>query len=594
MSLRIAERSIEEIKDRSDIIEIISDYIPLKRSGTNYKGLCPFHNEKTPSFMVSQVKQIFHCFGCGEGGDVFKFIMKYENVSFIESVKILADRLGISLKEKEAGNQVLDKKEVLYDINHTLADFFHKTLFNEEGEKAYNYLVQRKISKSIIDKFCIGYVPLNLNELLDFCKKKGIMLSFLEELGIINRSQTGKENLYCRFRGRIVFPILDYNGKTAGFGGRIITESNMPKYINSPESLIYNKSSILFGLNFAKNIARQSNYIILVEGYLDTIGAHQAGIENVVASLGTALTFLQAKLIKRVTDTVVITYDPDIAGIKAADRGMDILLENGLQVKIGLLPKGMDPDNFIINKGKEAFLLKIQEAKDLFTFKLFLTESKYNKNTIEGKIKITEELIPTINKSAGTIQKHLYIKQLAEYIGIEENIIKAEIDKKRPDKSQNRELKKGANEKIKIIEKDISYPHEKLLLHIALKNPDTITRILSQIDALEITDEGIRNIFTFLKTNPETDIKNIIYHLEDDKISRLISELILQPDNFGDKTDQIIDDCIKKVRYIKNKQKIKTLLMDLKNAEKERKEERKTQILHEINVLKSGVNTEFK
>ncbi len=586
----ISENHLSNIKEQADIVEIISDYMPLKRAGVNFRGLCPFHNEKTPSFTVSPAKQIFHCFGCGEGGNVFTFIMKFEKVTFLESVKIIAGRLGIDWQEKVTfqNNDNSQKKALLYKANQIVADYFHFVLISSnEGKIARSYLEKRKISLNMINKFHLGYAPHNLDDLLMCLKKENIDVSILEETGIFNKEISGKKGgLYCRFKGRLMFPIFDIEGKISGMGGRILTEnSDLPKYINSPESLIYHKGSMLFGLNFAKANCRNAGYLVLVEGYLDAIQPHQSGVENVVATLGTSLTESQAKLIRRITDTVIIIYDADAAGIKAADRGIDILFENGLNVKIGVLPPGMDPDKLVALQGKEALLKCINEALDLFSFKLFSADKTFNKKNFDGKIKITEQLLPLIIKVPSLIQKQEYIKKLAEFLNIEENIIKAELERK-----LKKELKKlkNVNNKNDMEIKNSIPSSEHMLLHILLKNPDMYNQIFSDLSVEEISDENIRKIFLFLKEHSELGAKDIFSFFQDDNISRMVSALLLEPDIFKEKTEEIIRDCKKKIKQDRKDEKIKALLIDLKKAEQLKNENQIKQILSQISKLKNA------
>ncbi|MBI5207696.1 MAG: DNA primase [Candidatus Firestonebacteria bacterium] len=586
MFSRIAESSIAEVKDRADIVEIISDYVPLKHAGVNFKGKCPFHNEKTPSLIVSPIKQIFHCFGCGEGGNVFSFIMKFEKVSYIESIKILADKLGIILREEKTGslNYETNKKEIYYKINRIAANFFQYVLLStDDGKSAREYLDKRKINANMIKKFCIGFCPSNLEKFFAALKKDGLQLTNAEEIGLLGRDSIRNE-LYPRFKNRLMFPIFDFNGKVSGFGGRITADVNLAKYVNSPESVIYNKGQMLYGLNFAKTNTRQMGYLVLVEGYLDVIQPHAYGVENVVASLGTALTEGQAKLIKRVTDTVVILYDSDIAGMKASDRGIEILLENELYVKIGVLPAGMDPDTFIIEKGRESFYSILEKALDLFSFKLYLNGKTYNKDTMEGKIKIIEQVITTIIKAPSPVQRQEYIKQLAEYIGVDENIIKLEIDKRKLKNVKIKNINSNINNtsSIKLVN---NLKHERELLKITLKNPDIIMQILSDLDIEEISDEYVRKVFIFLKNNPSATGEYIISNLGDEEISKLISGLLLEPDSFGDKAEQAAQDFIKKIKQIKIDEKIKILKASLRKAEFEKDEKQRIEISQEIYKL---------
>ncbi len=337
--MRFSSDLLEEIRNHCDIVNIISEYVHLKPAGKGFRGLCPFHEEKTPSFMVSPEKQLFHCFGCGEGGNVYNFIMKYEKVSFFEAVKMLAKKSGVSLPANEEKENILyRKKERLSKLNNLVANYYREGLFRTpQGEKILNYLKKRGINDSTIEKYKLGYASAGWDVLTDFLNKKGYSYEDLIKVGLIKKSKTeGKFLDY--FRNRIIFPIFDLQGRIIGFGGRVLDDS-LPKYINSPETLIYNKGSNLYSLNFAKEDIRKNNSAIIVEGYTDVLITQQYGFNNVVASLGTALTIKQIELIKRFTDTVLIAYDADSAGNMATLRSLDLLVKSGLEVKVIDLPQ---------------------------------------------------------------------------------------------------------------------------------------------------------------------------------------------------------------------------------------------------------------
>jgi len=329
--------------------------VHLKPAGKGFKGLCPFHEEKTPSFMVSPEKQLFHCFGCGEGGNVFNFLMKYEKLSFFEAVKILAQKSGVSLPVDEEKENILHKKkERLYELNNLVANYYRECLFKtNQGKKVINYFKKRGINDISVEKYILGYAPPGWDALTNFLKKKGYSYEELIKAGLIKKSKIeGKYIDY--FRDRIIFPIFSLSGRVIGFGGRVLDDS-LPKYINSPETLVYNKGSNLYSLNFAKEDIRKKNYIIIVEGYTDVLITQQYGFNNLAASLGTALTTKQIDLIKRFTDTVLIAYDSDSAGNMATLRSLDLLVKAGLEIKVIALSQGYDPADFLIKKGRGTF-----------------------------------------------------------------------------------------------------------------------------------------------------------------------------------------------------------------------------------------------
>jgi len=390
--LKFSSDLLEEIRNRCDIVDIISEYVHLKQAGKSFKGLCPFHGEKTPSFMVSPEKQLFHCFGCGEGGNVFNFLMKYEKISFFEAVKMLAKKSGVSLPVDEEKENFLNRqKERLYKLNNLTANYYRECLFKtNQGKKIINYLKKRGINDTSVEKYKLGYAPSGWDVLTNFLKKKGYSYEELTKARIINKSKIeGKYIDY--FRDRIIFPIFNLSGRVIGFGGRVLDDS-LPKYINSPETLVYNKGSNLYSLNFAKEDIRKKGYLIIVEGYTDVLITQQYEFNNVAASLGTALTARQIDLIKRFTDMVLIAYDADSAGNMATLRSLDLLVKAGLEVKVIDLPQGYDPADFLIKKGRTPFQNLIDGSLSLIDYKLKLLYSKNSIKTIEGKVKVIKEL----------------------------------------------------------------------------------------------------------------------------------------------------------------------------------------------------------
>jgi len=373
--MRIPENKIEEIRSTASAVDIISEYVQLRKRGKNYVGLCPFHNEKTPSFTVSDEKQIFHCFGCHTGGNVFKFLMEYKKISFVEAIQELADQLGIPLEYEESAGyeEHQTEQEILYDINTEAAKYFLNNLLNEaEGEGVRKYLEERNIKIQTIRAFGLGYTLRGWENIINFAKRKKIDLDKAVKLGLIGKSDDGR--FYDKLPGRLIFPIFSPNGRVVAFAGRILdqTDKSLPagrqgaKYINSPESLIYSKSKILYGLSFAKDEIRRLNKAILVEGYMDLISLYQSGVKNVVAVSGTALTDDQVQLLSRYTKDVVLLFDSDTAGIKASMRSIEVLLKQDMEVKIVSLPEGEDPDSYVNKFGKDKFDDLVKKSRKLY------------------------------------------------------------------------------------------------------------------------------------------------------------------------------------------------------------------------------------
>lgn len=406
------EDIIEEVRQRNDIVDVISSYVKLTKKGSNYMGLCPFHTEKSPSFSVSSEKQMYHCFGCGVGGNVFTFIMEYENYSFLEAVKMLADRANMSLPEEEYKGEARKQSELrtkLLAIQKEAAKYFYYQLKSDRGKIAYQYFIKRGILKETITKFGLGYSNKYSNDLYQYLKKLGYDDTILNQSGLVTIEES--KGAYDKFWNRAMFPIMDSNNRVIGFGGRVMGEGT-PKYLNSPETKIFDKSRNLYGLNLARTSKRDT--IILCEGYMDVIALHQAGFDNAVASLGTAFTGLQANLIKRYTKEVLLAYDSDAAGVKAALRAIPILKENGLSVKVISMKPYKDPDEFIKVFGTQEFQKRIDMAPNSFYYEIELLEQEYNLEDPEQKTKLINEVAKQLLEFEEEIERNIYIEAIAK------------------------------------------------------------------------------------------------------------------------------------------------------------------------------------
>ncbi len=405
-----SEEIVEEVRQRNDVVDVVSSYVKLQKKGNNYMGLCPFHNEKSPSFSVSGSKQMYHCFGCGVGGNVFTFIMEYENYTFVEAMKYLAERAGIHLPETELSEE--DKKKAdlrgrLLEINKIAANYFYYQLKSERGQLAYDYFKNRAITDESITKFGLGFSNKFSDDLYQYLKKQGYDDSLLKETGLVTLDE--KRGGHDKFWNRVMFPIMDANNRVIGFGGRVMGEGS-PKYLNSPETKVFDKSRNLYGLNFARQ-SRKKNMIIC-EGYMDVISLHQAGFDNTVASLGTAFTGLQANLLKRYTDEVLLSYDSDEAGIKAALRAIPILKEAGLTAKIINMKPYKDPDEFIKALGVEAFQERVDHAQNSFYFEIEVLEQQFNLADPEEKTKFFHEIAKKLVVFKEEIERNNYIEAI--------------------------------------------------------------------------------------------------------------------------------------------------------------------------------------
>ncbi len=405
------EELVEEIRMKNDIVDVIGSYVKLQKKGGSHMGLCPFHNEKSPSFSVSGAKQMYHCFGCGVGGNVFTFIMEYENYTFVEALKFLAGRVGVNLPEAEYSEEAKKQaglKNRLLEINKEAAKYFYYQLKSERGQAAYGYLTNREISDDTIKQFGLGYSNKTGDDLYQYLKHLGYEDSILRESGLISFDE--KKKVYDKFWNRVMYPIMDVNNRVIGFGGRVMGEGT-PKYLNSPETKLFDKSRNLYGLNFAR-VSRKPNMIIC-EGYMDVIALHQAGFTNAVASLGTAFTGLQANLLKRYTNEVLLTYDSDDAGMKAALRAIPILKEAGLTAKVVDMKPYKDPDEFIKALGAEEFKKRMETARNAFLFEIEILERDYDLSDPEQKTRFFNETAKKMLVFTEEIERNNYIEAVA-------------------------------------------------------------------------------------------------------------------------------------------------------------------------------------
>jgi len=423
-----SEDKISEIIEKNGIVDVISEYMSLKRSGGNYSALCPFHSEKTPSFSVSQSKQMFYCFGCGTGGNVITFIQKIERIDFIAAVKLLAERAGVQLEEDKDPKQQERARlqKALYKVNTEAARFFYSNI--NAAPKALEYLKRRGLSDTIIKKFGLGFAPDKWHELIDFMKRKGISSGLLYKAGLIAKNKD-EERYYDKFRNRIMFPIIDLKGNVIAFGGRVMDDSR-PKYLNSPETPVFSKGYNIYGLNFVKKVQNLEN-IIVVEGYMDAIALHQFGVENAVASLGTAFTENQAKLLKRFSNEIIISYDSDLAGQTATMKGLSILEKEGCIVKVLSLPSGKDPDEYIRKEGADAFRERIRKSVSLIEYKIETLKKGLDVGNIQDRIKFTKGFSEVLKDVVSNVEVDAYIKKYSGIMQVNEAALYAEQNRLR-------------------------------------------------------------------------------------------------------------------------------------------------------------------
>ena len=492
VSMYYSDDLIEEIRTRNDILDVVSGYVKLQKKGSSYFGLCPFHNEKSPSFSVTPGKQMYYCFGCGAGGNVYTFVMQYENYDFLEAVKMLAERAGVELPEEtndEENRRASDFRKILLEINKKAAMFYFYKLKQPDGSMGYQYLINRSLSTETIKNFGLGYAGKYRDELYRYLKNEGYQDEILRETGLITFDEN--RGVYDKFFNRVMFPIMDVNSRVIGFGGRVMGEGE-PKYLNSPETKVFEKSRNLYGLNIART-ARKS-YMIICEGYMDVIALHQAGFKNAVASLGTAFTSGHASLLKRYTEEVMLSYDSDGAGVKAALRAIPICKSAGLRVKVIDMKPYKDPDEFIKNLGCEAYEERIAQAKNSFFFEIDVLESQYDLKDPESKTLFLNEVAKKLLTFEEEIERSNYLEAVADkyHVGFENlrNLVNKfgmqmdpQIEQQTKPEGRKKEMKNAAEEA------------QKLLLTWLIDNPKIYSQIKAYI-APEDFKEGIYQTVT--------------------------------------------------------------------------------------------------
>jgi DNA primase len=539
------DSTLQEIKDRIDIVDLISEYVSLKKAGQNWKGLCPFHTEKTPSFTVSPAKQIFHCFGCGTGGDIFTFIVRYENLTFPETLKILANKAGVTLKTSGRPVQT-GEKDKLISIHKDTLNFFQQNLKKHSG--AQSYLNKRGISRDIQEIFSLGYAPKSWNALLTHLMRKKYNPEHIKKAGL---AVQGSKGIYDTFRDRIIFPIYDLKGDVVAFGGRSIDGSE-PKYLNSPETPIFNKRKVLYGLNRAKDSIKHDGYAMFMEGYTDVITAHVYGFTNAVAPLGTAFTQEHGRLIKRFTEDVVLVFDSDRAGIKAAKNAASILFDAGLNVKILSFPNNDDPDSFLKKNGKDAFSKLLEHPLSIVDFIAGQGGEKHL---------IADEIFEIISNIPNEILQDEYIITLSDKLNVNEQRVRDRFKKIR-----NRGFKKP-QQKTQTRPRPGRRPLDELyIIKLLLQLPERADHMLKILSEDDFRDAALRTLLKKIKEVP-TDLDGLLSKCEGEEKS-IVTELSLL-DDFED-TDKVFTDCIKRLKDNRRKELSQELNVRIKEAEKKK------------------------
>lgn len=557
MSYLYNEDTINEVRDKNDIVDTISKYVKLTRIGSNHKGLCPFHSEKTPSFTVSEEKQMFHCFGCNEGGDVISFLMKHENLEFMDALNMLADNANITLEKKNTNPELEKTKDTLYEINREAARHFYRTLFNDRP--AYNYLINRGIDKETIKTFGIGYSEDSWNNLFDYLKTKGYEEEDIAKAGLITHSKK-TDRYFDRFRGRIMFPIMDSRGRIIGFGGRSIDNANQPKYLNSPETPIFSKGNNLYALNIAKKHNKNQD-IILVEGYMDVISLYKYGVLNSVASLGTALTENQVDLLKRYSREIYICYDSDRAGKIATDKAIDVMKKKDASPRVIPLPKNLDPDDFLKSQGVDEFKKLMRNALTSIDFKINQKKNSYNINNHEGKIDFVKDVANLLREIKSPVEREVYVDRVSKETNISQQIIKQEINKNLPKQNNftpNNYKNYTPNNKVTIspvqyMLKPAHLTAEKELLNIIINDKEIYQNIKDKFLAEDFLDPIYRKlaeiVYSAYEVNDELLVEDIKGQFQDDEEEKI--EEIFNLKVKANKDIKAIEDYIKNINYYK-------------------------------------------
>ena len=547
----INEGKIDEIRRRADIVSLIGEYVALKKAGKNYVGLCPFHQEKTPSFTVSAEKQIFHCFGCGEHGDVFSFLMKINNLTFPEAVRQLANKVGVdipqrALSSKERADYTI--REQILMVNGLAAEYFIEVLGSQAGQTARDYLKKRGITEKAIETFRIGFAADGWQGLLDFLERKGISAEIAQQAGlVIARSKDDKRGYYDRFRGRVIIPIEDSEGRVIAFGGRVMDKGE-PKYLNSPESPVYTKGDNLFGLFRTKESIRSKGFAILVEGYFDLISLWSAGIKNVAAALGTALTRSQVDLLARYTKKVAAVFDPDEAGRKALSRSLELFLAGNLQAMAVILPAGYDPDSFVRVKGRDKMEELVAGAQPMADY--YIEEILGNAGTLEEDREKLQNAVVFVKKIDDAVERNLFIKKISQKLNIDQDVLKNEVGKA-ISHSQPRNVgptltpSTTENERLELS-----------LIHMMFEYPEMISSVGDAGILTFFRSEELRSVGEMLCINSEktggnsSNMLSSLNSIDDGPIKKNLYRLLIEESPYkGELKERLLADTIKQIRH---------------------------------------------
>jgi DNA primase len=565
----IPEDTVASVRNAASIVDVISEYVALRKSGNNFIGLCPFHADKKPSFTVSEEKQIFHCFGCGQGGNVFNFLVQYNNLSFPEAVRFLAQKYGIAIPTRRMSptqKKELEEKEGLFKVNKEAADYFKGMLSHpSSGKQAREYLSKRQMTPEVIDRFMLGYAPQSWTGLTEYFSRRGVPCEDLQRAGLVV-AKNGR--YYDRFRDRIIFPIVDIHKTVLGFGGRCLDDS-LPKYLNSPDTPVYHKSRTLYGLHVAKDACRKSHSVFIVEGYFDLLALHCHGIESVVATLGTALTRQHVRIMKGYAQQIILVFDSDEAGIKAAERSLSLFLEEKVNARILILPEGKDPDSHVFAVGADGFLKAAEEASGVMPFLIACAIKKHGLS-LEGRVRIIETLKGPLGSLLNGVSRSVYIRDLAERLDIDESAILEQV----------RVSATKGKKPVSLPKPRQSSKLEEALVAIMLQCPEIVSSFNSQeiveaFETIELKELG-RMILERSSSNRPVTGADLIEQTDDAQVRNLISLLLMEEVQADrDSCQKIVRQCQARLR----KRQIKLLSKKIKEAERTNNQELLSQLL---------------
>nr|WP_317615995.1 DNA primase [Halobacillus halophilus] len=581
MAGHIPEEKVDEIRQSTDIVDIIGDYVELKKQGRNYFGLCPFHGESTPSFSVSADKQIFHCFGCGKGGNVYTFLMEMEGFNFIQAIKQLAGQAQIDLPEEasqEGSSQISTESQSILEAHQWLAKLYHHMLLNsKEGQDAYQYLIDRGFSEETIKKYQIGYSPNSKEFVVTFLEKKGFHPQTMVKAGLLNVNDQGE---YAdRFRGRLIFPLRNHLGKTVAFAGRSLGHQE-PKYLNSPETELFQKNRLLYNFDLARAAIRKQKSVILFEGYVDVISADQAGVHNVVGTMGTSISSSQANLLKRYVDQVIICYDGDQPGVEAAMKAGRLLKNTGCQTFVARVPDGLDPDDFIQKHGGERFKREVLDTSDTFiAFIMSYLRRDYNLQLEGDRIAYIEKVLQEVALLDRAVEREHYLNELASEFQMSVDTLKEEVHHirgkntfKQDNKEQNRYTNRTSQYSIQNKLLPAFHNAERKLIAYMLRDPFIAEKVQEELGgAFNISDHQVivTYLYAYYEDGNQSDVSQFVEKLDDPALKNLVIELAMAPVS-EEVSDQEIHDYIFRIKAEhSDRTDIKTLEDDLKRAEQQ-------------------------